>query len=529
MRRTVLLAIIPLFLSLTEISPAAAAWPAGTPRSLTPKVVNGLPSAGYPSVGLFVNGPGACTATLIGCSTVLTAAHCVCTDFNTGQTLDGAQCSRRSDLLDPTTKLVYFEHAGLFKVSSVAANPNFVLGRGSDLAIVRLAAPVTGIAPSAVDTTAKPALGAAGVIVGFGLTENPFSGAGIKRAGSVTVGTCSVDGVDPAGHVCVNFDVPLGPPGVNSGSCHGDSGGPLFVDFGSGAGPVIAGTTSGGDSPLANCLPPDHLFYDDVYRDRAWIQATSGSDLSTGACGGLPAAGGPSSTVAGVDGALFPSHPSDLVTLTVPKGTTRLRVGLTADGFALNDYDLYLKRGEAPTRESFDCKSDRPGTLSFCEIADPAPGDWHVLVQGASGPGGAYQLVTTLFAQGTPAGCVPSATTLCLDDQPGDRRFRVEVAYQTAQGGGLSGAGHAVPLSSLGVDRGGLFWFFAPDNPELLVKVLNACSAGTPRFWVFYSSGTNVGLTITVTDTVSGHSKTYTNPDLHTATPVQDTDALPCN
>jgi hypothetical protein len=121
--------------------------------------------------------------------------------------------------------------------------------------------------------------------------------------------------------------------------------------------------------------------------------------------------------------------------------------------------------------------------------------------------------------------CTPNATTLCVDDQPGDRRFKVQVSFQSPQ---LSGNGNAVPLSSLGVNSGGLFWFFGPNNPELLVKVLNGCGLNN-RYWIFWSAGTDVALTLTVTDTVRGQSKTYTNPQGTAAKPVQDTSALPCN
>lgn len=117
--------------------------------------------------------------------------------------------------------------------------------------------------------------------------------------------------------------------------------------------------------------------------------------------------------------------------------------------------------------------------------------------------------------------CAPNATTLCIDDQPGDRRFKVQVSLQ-------QGNGNAVPLSSLGVSSGGLFWFFGPTNPELLVKVLNGCGLNN-RYWVFWSAGTNVGLTLTVTDTVRGQSKSYTNPQGTAAAPVQDVNALPCS
>ena len=122
--------------------------------------------------------------------------------------------------------------------------------------------------------------------------------------------------------------------------------------------------------------------------------------------------------------------------------------------------------------------------------------------------------------------CVPGDTTLCIDDAPGDRRFRVEVTFQ--QKGAAPLPGHAIPLAGLGVSSGGVFWFFDAANPELLVKVLNGCSLGN-HYWVFSAAGTDVGLTTTVTDTVTGAHKTYTNPIGTAAPPVQDTSALPCN
>jgi len=123
--------------------------------------------------------------------------------------------------------------------------------------------------------------------------------------------------------------------------------------------------------------------------------------------------------------------------------------------------------------------------------------------------------------------CTPNSTTLCIDQEPGDGRFMIQVTYHTRQGGGLSGSGNAIPLSSLGVTQGGLFWFFASTNPEMLIKVLDGCAV-TNHFWVFFAATTNVGFTVTVTDTETGNFATYTNLDRHPAPPVEDTSALPC-
>ena len=154
------------------------------------------------------------------------------------------------------------------------------------------------------------------------------------------------------------------------------------------------------------------------------------------------------------------------------------------------------------------------------------PGDLESV--GTTGVNNNVSVAVVLTQNVTTTGCLSTNQILCIDDQPGDHRFRVIVSYATSQAGGKSGSGQAITLSSLGVDRGGLFWFFDPTNPELLIKVLNGCPINS-HFWVYYSAGTNVGLTVTVTDTTTGHSKTYTNPDLTAAPPVQDTSALSCS
>ena len=57
------------------------------------------------------------------------------------------------------------------------------------------------------------------------------------------------------------------------------------------------------------------------------------------------------------------------------------------------------------------------------------------------------------------------------------------------------------------------------------MKVLDARSING-QFWVFYGALSNVEFTLTVTDTVTGASKTYFNP-LDVFASVGDTSALP--
>jgi hypothetical protein len=95
-------------------------------------------------------------------------------------------------------------------------------------------------------------------------------------------------------------------------------------------------------------------------------------------------------------------------------------------------------------------------------------------------------------------------------------RFRVWVDW-SAPGFG-EGSAQAVPLT----DESGYFTFFGPSNVELVAKVLNGCPVNQ-RYWVFLAGLTNVGVTVQVEDTVTGHLETYVNSPGKTFQPVLDT------
>lgn len=113
-------------------------------------------------------------------------------------------------------------------------------------------------------------------------------------------------------------------------------------------------------------------------------------------------------------------------------------------------------------------------------------------------------------------GCAAGPTTLCLRD-----RFQVQVAWKDFQGG--AGPGSVVP--GVASDDSGLFWFFAPGNWELLVKVLDGCGVNG-RHWVFAAATTTVEYTLTVTDIQTGEVWTWSNPPGRSSPAVTDTDAL---
>jgi hypothetical protein len=475
------------------------------------KIANGEPSQIFPSVGQLLTDQSTCSGTLVGCQTFLTAAHCLCQDPITGQILNGKQCNARPDLLDPAGKRVFLQHGGIFEVASIAVHPRFQFRIRSDLAVLTLTRPVTGIGTSRLNLVEKPALLSPATIVGFGL-DGLGGLSGIKRVGSVVTSSCI--GVANATHVCFTFDNPLGPPGSNSDTCQGDSGGPLFVNFGTSE--VVAGVTSGGDGQ--GCHPIDHSFDADVFLDRAWLQSQGGVDLDHGFCGDLTPAGSTGSAILGHGGRLGPTSPQQGFTFTIPAGTERLRLALNAETGA--DLAFYALEGGRPIPQHADCQGETRSGPAFCEILAPTPGPWHVLVRRGAAEGNReteFQLTGTLLSHLATAGpCIPSATVLCLNRG----RFRAEVTWQTLDG--TIGPGQAVPLT----DIAGAFSFFASDSIELAVKLVNACGARHRRYWVVAAGLSNVRLLLRVTDTATGATRSYANPQGTPFGPVMDTAAF---
>jgi hypothetical protein len=108
---------------------------------------------------------------------------------------------------------------------------------------------------------------------------------------------------------------------------------------------------------------------------------------------------------------------------------------------------------------------------------------------------------------GSTGPCVAGDRTLCLLGN----RFEVKVEWRNQHLAGDFGVGHAEAFP--GSAKSGTFWFFNPNNVELIVKALD----GRPvngNFWLFYGALSDVQYWITVVDTGSAtrESRTYHNP-----------------
>jgi len=129
----------------------------------------------------------------------------------------------------------------------------------------------------------------------------------------------------------------------------------------------------------------------------------------------------------------------------------------------------------------------------------------------AFGPQGAFAVIgpapgsiaagRAVDATAPSGACRATAARLCLDGG----RFSITVHWQDFSG--RTGVGTAVPLTA----DTGTFWFFSQANVELVLKVLDG-RAVNGKFWVFFGALSDVAYTVTVTDTVTGKVRTYTNP-----------------
>ena len=418
---------------------------------------------------------------------------------------------------------VYLQHVGRVEVESVAVPPDYEFGFAGDIAVLKLAEPVTGVTPTPINDQADPGFGTETVLVGFGTDDTAGGGvAGIKRTVQAETRRC-VGGVPGAEHLCYIFAPPVGPPGEDGSSCFGDSGGPTFATIGGQK--VLAGVTSGG----ASCKPPNAFGFDtNVYANRDWLAEQIGDDLNPAACGSLPEVGSADTAVIPFRGYVHPTDPVGSHSFEVGSGVDVLRLTLNSGQFA----DARLRRGSVPTPDQFDCQTTN---VDGCEIDSPAAGTWHLEVEGV----GDYQATVSLFyPAGSGAGqgglpvasdptefCVPSLTTLCVDADELDRRFQVEVAFDTALGAGASGKAFFLPVAA--PLSGGVLYFFSQNNPEMLVKVLDGCDVND-HYWVFLAAATTIGFELTVTDRVTGIAYRRSNPDGQQAQPFSDVRAFAC-
>ncbi|MCP3964250.1 MAG: hypothetical protein GY719_40995 [bacterium] len=301
--------------------------------------------------------------------------------------------------------------------------------------------------------------------------------------GTYTAGTSSYEFVDELydGIVCPDSDCPPG------------AGTPIEV--------VDGKLTSGVDFALAprgaTCVPTSTSLCLNQGRFRAevlWTDAQGQTDFGQG----VPITG---------DTGYFWFFDSDNVELVVKVldacvepfqrfwvfagGLTDVRAVLTITDTATGDIEIY----------------DNPLGTPFAPITDTDAFD-------TCGPGSGSS-PETLSAPAPGAAPAPAQKNL------NGGRFVVEVGWTDYQG--ASG----IAFGEMLTDDTGYYWFFDPDNVEVVVKVLDACDLEPfNNFWVFAAGLTDVQTYVTVHDTVTGEEKTYNNELGTPFAPIQDVDAF---
>lgn len=212
-------------------------------------IVNGSVDNVHSAVGVLLSGQDvACTATLIGRHTVLTAAHCV-TEAGSPKQLLGS---------------VEFYLDGLsgrsFMASSVSVHPKYEGGKQADLAVVQLSEDVDHISPMTIaKQLAQP--GEAVVLLGFGKTGEQSGKFGVRHSATNFIGQVSSQTM-----------VYYGADGDSGNLCDGDSGGPTLA--GRQGLEILIGvhSTKGGA-----CGQQGHDVRVDVFHD--WIDQEAGGDI----------------------------------------------------------------------------------------------------------------------------------------------------------------------------------------------------------------------------------------------------------
>lgn len=105
-------------------------------------------------------------------------------------------------------------------------------------------------------------------------------------------------------------------------------------------------------------------------------------------------------------------------------------------------------------------------------------------------------------ANGCLGDAADDAGKLCLKEG----RFEVEVDWRDHHNGNRTGIGGAKAYEGSGVT--GFFWFFNPNNVDLIIKILETAAGD---HWVFYGGLSDVYYKMTVTDTETNQSKSYEN------------------
>ncbi|MCW2927611.1 MAG: peptidase family protein [Thermoleophilia bacterium] len=307
--------------AVAALTLATATASSQAPAPETPAIVNGTEvsdgdyAARWPFIVAIVGADADsqyegqfCGGSLIDDQHVLTAAHCLTFDDGVVSAAAGIRVVARSRTLNRVS--LGTGETGARRVSDVFIHPDFAENAGdgfrSDVAILRLAAPVAGASTIGIVQPGETALwggGAGGVnafVAGWGDTDprderdpdtkfpSSLRQTTIPLRSDATCGATVGGGYGTAFERATNLCAGTLQSGrtLGSDSCQGDSGGPLLVDAGAGS-YRLAGITSWGEG----CAERQFGAYTRIDALRTWVNSLPG------ATDGGAATGGPAGTL----------------------------------------------------------------------------------------------------------------------------------------------------------------------------------------------------------------------------------------
>jgi trypsin len=199
-------------------------------------IVNGTPTSASNApwqVSLQDSSGYYCGGSILDATTIVTAAHCVEGETAAGTTVRAGV----TDSNDTSGQDV--------RVASITSHPDYASTGVGDIAVIKLAEPLTfnqNVQPIAPASRAEIAAADTAVTSGWGAVgENDDDSPNQLQSATVPLvddATCNAQlGTDADGEVCAG--------GTGTDSCYGDSGGPLVVQTPDG--PKLAGVVSWGD------------------------------------------------------------------------------------------------------------------------------------------------------------------------------------------------------------------------------------------------------------------------------------------
>lgn len=242
----------------------------------TPYIVNGTQAniANYPSFSSLYYDDGRfygnyCGSTIINDQYVLTAAHCIYGDFKQMlHTWVVPQVTDQSGYIEgdyESLRAIEFYYPDNYVDSSALQWPN-------DIAIIKLEGPLAGL-PNYITklnfdnekSTLQQTNGYKAI--GHGLIEGNVSSDGILLETDLTL-TSDLNCGTTDGQLC--FDGALSGNYKNS-TCNGDSGGPVYANFGTNDGYVQIGITSFGPETCGDRSVSATSAFTNVYHYQDWI------------------------------------------------------------------------------------------------------------------------------------------------------------------------------------------------------------------------------------------------------------------